>query len=1088
MRYPDTERDWDNLEVLQRGRAPSRAYFVPHAGRAAALTYERGSSPWFRSLNGKWKFRYAQAPELAPCGSGAAEGGVFAASREGTERETADWDDIHVPGHWQLQGYGHPHYTDLDYPIPVDPPRVPDDNPTGFYLRSFELPGHWRGRRVCVKFDGVDSAFHLWLNGKLVGYSQGSRLTSEFDLTPYLREGANEIAVRVYQWSDGSYLEDQDMWWMSGIFRDVYLIAEPAEARIRDFAVVTELDDRYEDAVLKVRIDAEARIGARIRATLLGADGTEAASAERSVPEVLGTAGGSAAGAPEADGLASSDAPAVGGVPNARLAFALPVKRPKLWSAEAPHLYHLVIELLDGDGETLEAVAQRVGFRRVEVKDGRLLVNGRAILFKGVNRHDHHPDTGRTVNVETMREDIRMMKRHNINAVRTAHYPNDPRFYDLCDEYGLYVMEETDLETHGFEPLGNLSRLSDDPAWEAAYVDRVRRMVERDKNHPSVIMWSLGNESGFGCNFRAMAAWCKQADPTRPIHYEEDREAEVADVVSTMYSSVEKMEQFGQLADHPKPHILCEFAHAMGNGPGGLKEYFETFDRYGRLQGGFVWEWIDHGLRWKTPDGKDDYAYGGDYGDVPNNGNFVIDGLVRPDRTPSPGLIEYKKIIEPVRAEYEGDGKLRVINRYDFLSLDHLRAHWSLQADGRVLRAGTLPLPPIPAGASGTAEVPAEALEAAAAVAAFGFAGAALWLNVGFALAAETDWAPEGHEVAWAQFKLPAKRTVAPAGPSAAVVPPLRAEEAGGLLRLSGDSVRIALDTRKGRLASLQAGGRELLLSSPRLNFWRAPIDNDMYVVADWRKALLDRLTERTEGFRWERLGLSAVRAVVASRIAPPAKGWGFRCETAYTIYGDGLVVIEAQGTPEGEPPAMLPKIGWQLEVPRELGRASWYGRGPGESYADSKEAGRFGVYDATVDELQTPYVYPQENGNRTDVRWVSLTGPDGIGLLAAGDPALEFSARRYTDRDLETAAHASELRERDFITWNLDYRQNGLGSNSCGPGPLPPYALKPEPFRFRILLRPFASGDEATERLARRMAERANERLGEGTNDADNE
>lgn len=426
----------------------------------------------------------------------------------------------------------------------------------------------------------------------------------------------------------------------------------------------------------------------------------------------------------------------------------MPVGQPELWSAESPNLYHLKITLLDESGDTVEMTAQRVGFRTVEVRGGQFLVNGKAIQLKGVNRHDHHPDTGRTVTVSTMLQDIKMMKQHNINAVRTAHYPNDPRFYDLCDEYGLYVMEETDLETHGFELLGNISRLSDDPAWQEAYVERVQRMVERDKNHPSVIFWSLGNESGFGCNFRAMAQWCRVADPTRLIHYEEDREAEVCDVVSTMYSSVEKMEGFGQLTDHPKPHILCEFAHAMGNGPGGLRPYFDTFDKYDRLQGGFVWEWIDHGLSWKTADGKADYAYGGDFGDVPNNSNFVIDGLVRPDRTPSPGLLEYKKIIEPVRVEYISRNKVNVINRYDFLTLDHLYADWSITMDGRTVQSGVLALPEIEAGGQAEVEIPYDhSLDAL-----LRSEGAEQWLNICFSIAADCLWAEQGHEVAWAQF------------------------------------------------------------------------------------------------------------------------------------------------------------------------------------------------------------------------------------------------------------------------------------------------------------------------------------------------
>lgn len=1036
-------RDWDDLDVLQRGRSKSRAYFIPYSDSSGALTYNRGSSPWFKSLNGMWKFNYAKGPKWAP------------EHFYEEEYDSSGWDEIQVPGHWQLQGYGTPHYTDLYYPFPADPPHVPDENPTGSYVRAFMLPESWKGRNVAIKFDGVDSAFHIWVNGKSVGYSQGSRLTSEFDLTPYVKPGLNTLAVRVYQWSDGSYLEDQDMWWVSGIFRDVYLLSEPASLRIADYRIITELDESYRDGILSVQVNiqGEAAVQGRLRLELLKRTGESVALAEDQV-----TAGRD-------------------------VQFVIPVGQPELWSAESPNLYHLLITLQEESGETLEIAAQRVGFRTIEVRGGQFLVNGKAIQLKGVNRHDHHPDTGRTVTVSAMLQDIKMMKQHNINAVRTAHYPNDPRFYELCDEYGLYVMEETDLETHGFELLGNISRLSDDPAWQEAYVERVQRMVERDKNHPSVIFWSLGNESGFGCNFRAMAQWCREADPTRLIHYEEDREAEVCDVVSTMYSSVEKMEGFGQLADHPKPHILCEFAHAMGNGPGGLRPYFDTFDKYDRLQGGFVWEWIDHGLSWKTADGKADYAYGGDFGDVPNNSNFVIDGLVRPDRTPSPGLLEYKKIIEPVRVEYISRNKVNVINRYDFLTLDHLYADWSITMDGRTVQSGVLALPEIEAG--GQAEV--EILYDHSLDALLHSTDAERWLNIRFSIAADCLWAEQGHEVAWVQFlmkdevknKVSDSHTGHSDDPSSAAAirmgsqqirQNLHCTEAAGQIILTNDDFRMTFDTRSGRIGSLRLNGKELMKAGPRLNFWRAPIDNDMYVLPDWRKAHLDRLTERIDEVSWTRLDEGTICITVSSRIAPPVFDWGFRCVTTYTVTSIGQITMDVQGTPEGKPPEMLPKIGLQMEIPGDMDRVKWYGRGPGENYSDSKEACRVGVYTASIDGLFTPYIYPQENGNRMDVRWISVTDASGLGLLAAGIPTLEFSARRYTDKDLEEAQHASELVPRDFVTLNLDYRQNGLGSNSCGPAQMPNHKVTSEAFTFRILLIPFLSEDTTPEWLARQM------------------
>ncbi|SMF89928.1 evolved beta-galactosidase subunit alpha [Paenibacillus uliginis N3/975] len=1021
-------RDWEQLGVLERNRSKSRAYFIPFADTAGALSYDRGRSDWYKSLNGMWKFHYAEEPEAAP----------EAFYQE--DFDVSEWENIPVPGHWQLQGYGSPHYTDLYYPFPVDPPHVPTENPTGSYVREFQLPDYWDGRKICVKFDGVDSAFHVWLNGSFIGYSQGSRLTSEFDLTPYLKPGINKMAVRVYQWSDGSYLEDQDMWWLSGIFRDVYLIAEPAALRIADFRVITELDAEYRNANLNVRMDLEGTESAgNVKLQLLNRTGEQVAAAERIIAH------------------------------SSMEEFELAVEEPALWSAESPTLYHLVITLMDSQGQLLETIAQRVGFRCIEVRDGQFLVNGKAILLKGVNRHDHHPDTGRTVTLSTMQEDILLMKQHNINAVRTAHYPNDPRFYDLCDEYGLYVMEETDLETHGFELLGNISRLSDDPDWKEAYVDRVRRMVERDKNHPSVLFWSLGNESGFGCNFRAMAQWCRENDQTRLIHYEEDREAEVCDVVSTMYSSVEKMDAFGKMTDHPKPHILCEFAHAMGNGPGGLRPYFDTFEAHRRLQGGFVWEWIDHGLSRKTADGKEDYAYGGDYGDVPNNGNFVIDGLVRPDRTPSPGLLEYKKVIEPIRVEMLDNRRLLVMNRYDFITLGHLQAHYRILAEGRLVHSGVMPIPRIEPGKGEEILIPLNADEIEAGV----DPHAEMWLEISFTIAADCRWAARGHEVAWSQFTLRAPAV------SQFKLDPIRQQE----LRLTEEKRRLIVETDRFQLSldslhpgfeSLRLNGKNITLGGPRLNFWRPPIDNDMYVLPDWRKAHLDRLTERIDHFEWKRLDNNCVQIQWNSRIAPPVYDWGFRCETSYTITSSGLIIMDVKGEPIGTPPAMLPKIGLQLKVAGDMKNVRWYGRGPGESYPDSKEAGRFGEYRSTVDGLFTPYIYPQENGNRTDVRWISIADGAGTGLLATGVPVLNFSASRYTDINLESAMHISDLVPSNFITLNLDYRQNGLGSNSCGPAQSPEYTVKPEPFQFRILLQAYAAEDTDPGALSYRMRSEA--------------
>ncbi|KMZ43610.1 MULTISPECIES: beta-galactosidase subunit alpha [Bacillales] len=1013
--------DWANHQLLERNRLAARAYFLSYPEESGALTYERGATPWFQLLNGHWQFAYAESPLRVP-------ENFFA-----TDYDAREWARIQVPGHWQLQGYGKPHYTDLYYPFPVDPPHVPSDNPTGCYLREFTVASGWKDQQVILRFEGVDSAFHVWLNGKEVGYSQGSRLPSEFDVTELLQEGSNRLAVQVYQWSDGTYVEDQDMWYLSGIFRDVSLIARP-KLHVRDLAVVTDLDDEYRHGVLRVRVHVEnsstaAYDGVSVTAKLLDQSCTLIAS-------LTDTGAGELAAGQEKI-----------------VTLKLPVQEPKKWSAEEPNLYHLLIAIEQESGEKTEVIPIRVGFRRIEVKGNNFYVNGVAIRLNGVNRHDHHPDLGRAVPYETMREDVLMMKRHNINAVRTAHYPNDPRFYDLCDQYGLYVMDETDLETHGFQLTGNISQLSDDPEWEQTYVERMERMVERDKNHPSIIMWSLGNESGFGCNFRAMAAWCRQADPTRLIHYEEDREAEVCDVFSTMYSSVEKMIQHGENEHLQKPHIMCEYAHAMGNGPGGLRDYANVFDKYQRLQGGFVWEWIDHGLRQYTPDGREYYAYGGDFGDYPTNGNFVIDGLIRPDRTPSPGLLEYKKVIEPIVVEATDleSGLVTITNRYDFRTLAHVRMVWRVTADGQVVQSGTLSLPHTEAGSRTNVAVPYTLPKQVQDRTDY-------WLTLSFVLDQDESWVQAGHELAWAQFALPMTAaqqvTVASYQP---VFGRVDTNETKTDVTLTGTDFQFVFDKVSGVPTSWVFAGKELLVAGPRLTFWRAPIDNDMYVVEEWRKVYLDRLQNRVEHVSIQQEREDRVVITCDVRIAPPVYDWGFACCYTYTVFGNGEVQVEVQGTPKGTPPAMLPRIGLKLLVAKDMERVSWYGRGPGEAYIDSKEANRIGVYHASVDELYTPYVFPQENGNRTDVIWMSITDQRGIGLFAMGQPTLEFSALRYDTDDLEQAKHTIDLVKREYVTLHLDYRQNGLGSNSCGPKQSEQHALRPEEFQFQMRLTPFS-------------------------------
>ena len=1012
--------DWENPEIVHRNRMPARAYTFPYPDEDSASTFERGTSPQFALLNGVWKFNYSETPEEAP-------DGFFT-----KDFDDGDWDDLAVPSSWQMHGYGHPHYTNVIYPFPVDPPRVPTENPTGSYRRSFSIPENWADKQIILRFDGVDSAFYVWVNGKQVGFSKGSRIPSEFDITSFVKAGENVLAVRVYQWSDGSYCEDQDMWWLSGIFRDVSLIARP-KTHIADVRVRTSLDESNTDAALSIHVDVANPSAGLAACAALKDKGAEIA---RESAVVSGS---------------TAD-------------ISILVKATHKWTAETPYLYDLLVSLKDAEGNVTEVTPVKVGFRQVEIKDGVFLVNGVPVKFKGVNRHEHHPELGRAVPIDTMVKDILLMKRHNVNAVRTSHYCDDPRWYDLCDYYGIYLIDECDLETHGFgdgDPEHWKGNPANNPKWEGALVDRMERMVQRDKNHPSVVIWSLGNESDFGCNHFAMAKRTREIDPTRPIHYEGDRKVKTADMFSEMYTHVDRVNQIGSNeltpdAEDPAfragvPFVLCEYAHAMGNGPGGLLEYWDAIYKYPRLMGGFIWEWVDHGITKTTEDGVKYFGYGGDFGDWPNDHNFVCDGLIFPDRKPSPGLIEYKKVIEPVHVEAIDlkKGKFKFINRQDFRGLDYLTLCWSVSVDGKIVSSGTAPTPKVSAKQSAEATVNYTIPACVA--------SEDCYLTLSFKLAEDETWAPAGHEVAWAQFKLPVEtkaKTI-----SIDSLPPIGLDETAVSARIYGPDFEITFDKVRAVISTWKASGKSLITSGPKLNFWRATTDNDRTWTnaKPWRDAGLDHLTHRTDSVEIDRAGASVVKIKAKVRIAPPIRTRGIDCDYTYTIYGNGDVTIEAHGVPHEDWSDTLPRIGLTMAIPLDMRQVTWFGRGPGENYIDTKQAGRFGKYSFDVDELYTPYIFPQEFGNRMDTSWVSITDSRGAGLLAVGNPTINFSAMRFTADELEQARHTCELKPRDEVVLNLDYAQNGIGTASCGPAPWEQYLLRTKEFRFSVTLKPFS-------------------------------
>ncbi|MEW2404063.1 glycoside hydrolase family 2 TIM barrel-domain containing protein [Streptomyces sp. NPDC046862] len=943
----------------------------PGSGALPPRAWYASSDATSLSLNGDWRFR------LSPTAD--AEDDSFAA--EGYD--AGGWAEVAVPGHWVLQGdgaFGAPIYTNHLYPFPVDPPRVPTANPTGDHLRVFDLPAAWPADGgAVIRFDGVESCARVWLNGTDIGEFKGSRLAHEFAVGHLLKPTGNVLAVRVHQWSAGSYLEDQDQWWLPGIFRDVTLLHRPAGS-VLDFFVHASYDHVTGEGTLRVDSDVDGRV---------------------SVPAL--------------DIDVSTGEPVT-----------VPVEP---WSAETPRLYDGVL-VTEG-----ERVPLRIGFRTVVLEDGLIKVNGRAILFKGVNRHEWHPEKGRTLDLETMREDVLLMKRHNLNAVRTSHYPPHPAFLDLCDEYGLWVIDECDLETHGFTEQAWRDNPVDDDRWTPALLDRAARMVERDKNHPSVVMWSLGNEAGTGRGLTAMAEWIHGRDGSRLVHYEGDWNCRDTDVYSRMYADHAEVERIGQGLDggtrkrRELPFIQCEYGHAMGNGPGGIADYQRIFERYERLQGGFIWEWIDHGI--KHPELG--YAYGGDFGEELHDGNFVCDGLIFPDRTPSPGLVEYKKVIEPVRIEGDAaDGTVRITNAYDFADLSSLAFEWAYQIDGETVEAGSLSVPALTPGESAEAKLPQPPAN--------GGSGEAQW-TVRALLADDTAWGPKGHVVAWAQLPVTGRRP-APVAASTAPVP-------GERLITLGPAV---FDARTGALTSV--GGVDV--TGLRLDVWRATTDNDEGASWQddtrwgvlWRKYGLHRMQHRLDAVE---LGDDAL--TVRTRVAPAA--WEVGLRTVYRWTSDGTrLKLTVSVAPEGDWKVPLPRLGIRFGL-AEADRVEWFGGGPGEAYPDTRAASALGRWNSSVDELQTPYVRPQENGARADVRWAELGG-----LRIEGDPEFWFSARRWTSEQLDAAQHLTDLRSGDTVWVNLDHGQQGIGSQSCGPGPLPQYFLTAGPAEFSFV---FSGTDQGT-------------------------
>lgn len=1032
------DRFWEDAAIFGANKEPGRCTSTPFASADKALA--GGLTASELSLDGEWSFHFSPNPAQRPLDF--YKPGV----------DVSHWDAIRVPSNWEMQGYGAPVYAPTQMPKSLRKRRMPnidpENNPVGSYRRDFLLPESWAGREVFVHFGGVCSAFHLWINGRWVGYSQGSMLPAEFRITPYLKPGTNTVAAEVYRWSDGSYLENQDMWFLSGLFRSVHLVAVPP-IHVRDIYATTEFDSDYRDAKLAVRVQVR-NMGADDRPFVVVA---ELLDTERRPVARLEVAG------------------AVQGEAEQTISLSTAVSEPRQWSAERPYLYHLLLELQDNAGQVLDVRYIRFGFRQVEIRDRQLLVNGRPVILKGVNRHDFDPVTGHTMSNQRLLEDVQLIKRSNINAVRTSHYPDDERFYALCDEVGLYVMDEANVETHGYRDA-----MRGDMQWLGAVLDRMERMIARDKNHPSVIMWSLGNEARSDEKFRQMAELARRMDPTRPLHFEQDFAGKYVDVYSAMYpppqgwqqvaegdsfrfrSGLFAWDEYGGPGANDKPLVLCEYAHAMGNSVGSLQEYMDLFETYPQCIGGFIWDFADQSILRQTEDGRPFWGMGGDFGDEFNFGMFGCNGVVAADRSPHPSLYEVKKVYQSVSVEPVDllAGELRVHNKHDFASLEHLLMVWRLTADGEIVQSGELPPLSTPPQAAELVKIPFAMPGEAA--------GCEFHLGIEFVLADDTAWAEKGHMVAWEQFQLPVSDTSLEAVDWTGM-PAVTSSQGADALTIDGTGFSLAINKHTGAIERFVADGQALLAGPLVPNLWRVPIDNDVAAVVlfpiarlvgygrqPWRGAAEGR---RLTSFAVAQMAESVVRIDVAWRVRH-GRSLLF---ASYTVYGSGDVVVNARFTPDRE----MVRFGMMVEVPGELERVSWFGRGPHETMWDRKSGAAVGRYSARVAELVTDYVRPQENGNRTDVRWATLTNSEGKGLLIAdaGGTLLSLSARPYTQDDLAAATHIHELPKRENITVCVDYKQRGVGGDTpAGSHPHGEYRLHADQevgFAFR--LRPYRAG-----------------------------
>ncbi|NLI70055.1 MAG: DUF4981 domain-containing protein [Firmicutes bacterium] len=1004
-----TDHDWENQHVFQINRLPARTTGVPYSSiETATGTIE--DSEFVIMLNGSWKFNYASSVSRKP-------DQFFA-----IDFDDSSWDTMEVPSNWQLKGYDVPIYSNIVYPFPKDRPYIRRDNPVGSYRHTFDIPPNWKDRRIVIHFAGVESAFYLWVNGIKVGYSQDSYTPAEFDITDLVHEGENSLAVEVYRWCDGSYLEDQDFWRLSGIFRDVFVFSTPGTF-IEDYFVTSSLINDYQDA----EIDASIKIknchkddiatGYTVELHMKKPDGSDLFIKSYPVPAI----------APQGETELQFSA----------LEGKAHVQNPDKWTAETPHLYPSYVILKNEDGEPIDIRRFNFGFRQIEIKNGQMLVNGKAIYIKGVNRHEHDQHTGRAITLESMVRDIEIMKQNNINTVRTSHYPNNPQWYALCDLYGLYVIDEANIESHGYGY--GLQSLARDESWSEAHLDRIKNMLERDKNFPSIIIWSMGNEGGDGVNFVRCSNWIRQRDPTRPIHYERAYDRKHVDIYSTMYPTFKKILY---RANRSKPCIICEYAHSMGNSTGNLQDYWDIIEapENRSLQGGCIWDFVDQGLRKPGQSESDpNWYYGGDFGDTPNDGNFCCNGIVRPDRTPSPAMHEVKKVYQNISVRPKNGHenlppgkaeKFVIRNKNYFKDLGDVDAHWELLENGKIIRTGPIDISGIAPQQEKSFHIPYNEPEILMSFDEY-------HLRFIFKLTHDTLWAKAGHEIAFAEFSL---ETMEGKTESTGTGPGFALKDQPAMLQASGANFKMAFSKNDGYLESYVVDGKEMLQGKLKPNFWRVPTDNDIG----------NRMPRRLK--RWEKaadvMKLKHLKIIEDRRTMKKIETlYRLRqmmgtVSLVYTIWGNGRLDVEMTFSSAGGH-RQIPRIGMETRINGKLNNVQWYGLGEHETYWDRKTGAKIGIYRSKADQMTHDYVRPQENGNRSDARWLTLTDEQNSGLKIIGRPTFDFSIWKYTRQDLQKARHIGDLPREKFSVLNIDYRQMGVGGDdSWGARTHPEYTL----------------------------------------------